>query len=174
MFGIVLLSAALTPVAWATWTQPQLDHEVIRSVQMAVAVVDKLDDWFAHYGVERVRIGLELPIYNHNAVTHAKQWRLIQTVEDTLCGLAQYSGVEVDLYEVGPSASKKALTGKGDATKIEMVAASPFRDLAASQDVREALADAFGHALAAGHGVIGWRLNNLRRQFLAPAYEGKA
>lgn len=174
MLGLVLLTSTLTPVAWCTWHQEPIEHEMLRSVQLSVAVVDKLDQWFDKFKIERVRIGLELPVYTHNPLTFSKQWRLIQTLEDTLWGLTQYSHVELDLYEVGPTFSKHALTGNGAATKNEMVAASPFAKTAASPAIREALADAYGHAVAAGRSPVGWRLNNFRREHLAPEYEGEA
>lgn len=141
MTGMVLVDHLGELVAYAAFGRRPGEHEAKRAVLHANDVIDVVRGWIDMSG--RLRVGIETPVYTQNPATFAKQWRLVQEIEGFLMGM------DVELVEVGPTTSKRVLTGSGLADKAAMVAASPFAGLPMPEDKREALADAWGHALAA-------------------------
>lgn len=150
MMGVVLLDrAGDTRTTWTLGSPPGAP-EYRRAVSAAVAVACTVDQW-AEMLDAPLWVGIEVPFYNNNAPTYAKQVRLVQELEHQLAGLQACDRI----YEVAPATSKRALTGDGRADKAAMVAASPFAGrVDMSRESREALADAYGHALAVRTGRL--------------------
>jgi Holliday junction resolvasome RuvABC endonuclease subunit len=98
-----------------------------------------------------VRFAIETPVMNkvRNVKTFSLQWRLVQELLVT-----PIVGTDVTAIEVHNTAVKVAATGKGNASKDEVVDASPFyHEMFGVTDTAhasvEALADAWAIALCA-------------------------
>jgi len=127
--------------------------------------------WVHSYQIQFLEIGLEMPVYNRNVVTYAKQRSLIQAIEAGLCRHVAPFVEECWLSEPTPSESKHLATGNGAADKAEVLRASPFpsffrastkdegsRDLSDvwiyyNQTSMETLGDAWSHSLAVANAV---------------------
>ena len=146
MTGMVLVDSFGDVVSeWAGARAPG-EHEASRAALHAGVIGVQMANMVCMMPLCTLRVGIETPVYSGNALTFSKQWRLIQAIEQMLLGFPK---VHIELAEIVNSTSKKVLTGNGGADKDAMVAASPYAgrtDLATS--VREALADAYAHALA--------------------------
>ena len=101
-----------------------------------------------------VRVAIERPIYNKNALAFEKQWRLFQALLHHLTLMCD--GVS----EVSNGSAKVAMTGGGKASKDEMVAKASFPlDPFTTAADREAVADAEGimRAYSKGTYIYGTR-----------------
>ena len=98
------------------------------------------------YGIDKLLVGIEYPVVKGrggkiNVTNYRKQASTIAVIELQLAHFGAHL-----LVEINPSEAKMAATGKGNATKLQVVAASPFRGTGPSI---EAMADAWAIALAA-------------------------
>ena len=154
MTGIVLVDPTGEVIDEFASSYPPVvgEPEYLRASRMAARLWAAIDIMLEKVPPGSVlRYGIETPVYTGNALTFSKQWRLVQAIEHRLQIVDDVTIVR-ELAEIGPTASKKLLTGKGDASKWDMVSASPYSgrvDL--DMATREALADAYAHANAAKH-----------------------
>jgi Holliday junction resolvasome RuvABC endonuclease subunit len=139
-----------TPVAWSTWSCASTEFEDIqRVVALASRVIDEILFWIAEYGIEKLDISIETPVYKRNAATFTKQVRLVQEIESGIFHIVAGELAECWVTEINPISSKVLSTGRGRATKEEMIAVSPFTNSKARKHTVETLADAWSHGLAA-------------------------
>ena len=102
----------------------------------------------AHDPFVAVKVAIERPIYNKNALAFEKQWRLFQAILHHLTLMCD--GVS----EVSNGSAKVALVGEGKASKETMVAHTsvPLGEFTTAAD-REAVADAEGICRAYDRGT---------------------
>jgi Holliday junction resolvasome RuvABC endonuclease subunit len=148
--GLVLLDPKNKVRAYATMKDAARGNaDVLRARHLATRVAGMIANWFIQHELRDPVVCIELPVYTGNPVNFGKQIRLIQEIETRLHVYARR------LIEVNPTQSKKLATGRGDATKPVVIAASPFHEdggllpKEARYATREALADAWAHAQAA-------------------------
>jgi hypothetical protein len=157
--GMVLLDPSQMYRAGATFTAPRhLSSDLERIVNLGASVTGMLAAWTVKYGFQRVLLGMEYPIVKSgNVATYRKQVSLLHEIESRLWDQWILShktygkdATLVRIAEINPSVSKRILTGDYQADKSAMIAAGPFEG---RDDIplltREALADAYGHAMAA-------------------------
>jgi len=129
----------------ATYTcSPQGVPDICRIVSMANSVVNLITEWLDHYGIESVDVAIEHPVYKRNAKAFKLQ---VQLYEEIMSGLFhQHAGLLDELWvtEVNPQTSK-SLAGCGPREKP--VEQSPFAKFDVPKATKEALADAWAHAL---------------------------
>ena len=140
-----------TLVEWRTFSCPPNDEDLTRVVSLASTAVETVIEWVEEYGIERLDVSIEMPVYTHNAASYTKQIRLLEEIESglfyTVTGLVN----EMHLTEVFPTTSKSLLTGSSRADKDRMV--SEFEKMSgvvleARRETKEAVADAYAHSLA--------------------------
>ena len=152
MTGIVLVDPTGEVLADFAAAHPpvigQPEHErAVRFTTQLWAAIDQMLEKIPPDSV--LRYGIETPVYTGHPVNFSKQWRLVQEIEARLHANSMLD-MPVQLAEIGPTTSKKLLTGKGDADKRDVIMAGPYRNRPDLRDVtREALADAYAHAHAA-------------------------
>jgi Holliday junction resolvasome RuvABC endonuclease subunit len=154
--GLVMLDWHLKVRAFATATcKPRGKSDVARACSLGGHIVDLVRQWVLDYNIRNLTIGMELPVLTKNPVNYSKQVRLVQEIESgllmTVAGLIEPG--PCTLLEFGPSTSKRAATGDGSADKLQVINTSPFA-LAVmpeklANNTREALADAWAHAITA-------------------------
>lgn len=152
--GLVLLNPEGHYVTGVTFRAAKEGADLERIGNLADAIVGAIRTWFFDYQIHGALVAIETPILRgggpgYNVVTYRKQVSLLHEIERQLWAWAMRSE-RIRIAEINPMASKRAATGSGAATKDDMVAASPF---SGRDDIprpsREALSDAWGHALAA-------------------------
>lgn len=152
--GVVILSPELDVLACSSWTAPK-GNDLERCISLAGTVAA----WVFQQvpaGTGAIEIGLETPVLTGSPVVFAKQWRFLSLLEYFLYAESKKFSRSITLTEVTPTESKKALTGYGTADKEDMINYSPFTDAHnMRQSTKEAVADAYGHAIAARKGFGG-------------------
>lgn len=145
--GLVLIAPGKKLKAFATFRAPQGIHDSCRAIGLTKAIGEQILDWLEPLALinANVLVGIELPVYTGNAVVFTKQVRLIQEIEAWLSAILSTAR----LIEIYPTESKFILTGRGGANKEEMINASPFKKMSMPRETQEALADAWGHGIAA-------------------------
>lgn len=191
--GMVLLSPEGHYVAGTTFKATKTGADLARIVNLAAAMVNVIQSWVSQFEIQEMLLGVEYPIVKRGAggsvsvENYRKQINLLHEFEAGLWRwhnmndfLRKYPMVhetplmKVHIAEVNPTSSKLAATGKGSADKDEMIYSSPFqkRD-EIKRPTREALADAWAHAIAArlvmGEGRL-IELEALARERLAPQF----
>lgn len=144
MTGLCLLDPDGTPKAAACLKAEGPEQvDLVRYSRLSCGVSDALIKWCRLFSIDELMIGIEYPVMKaSNVVNYRKQASTIAIMELQLVG--EFS---VDyLVEVNPTEVKKAATGRGDATKAEIIKASP---LTGSGKAVEAMADAWAVAVAA-------------------------
>ena len=157
----VVLRLGTKDLSWATMKcGPSEGTPFQRATKVADKISEVLVSMIEEHQITHLDISIETPFYNKNPATFELQWRLIQQIETFLwIVLSEYLD-ELWVTEVGPTTSKHLLTGSGKADKDMMVAASPFADSdILDRDDLEAIADAWGHSLAA------WERAGLRTDY---------
>jgi Holliday junction resolvasome RuvABC endonuclease subunit len=135
-------------VSIATMACPPGKDPIVRATSLSAEVIMWLHDQIEDRGIKVLQVAIETPIYNKNPVTFEKQWRLVQDIQSGLLFVIASMLKSCAVVEVPPTTVKRLATGKGKATKAEMVAASPFEGLDVGQSTKEALADAWAISLA--------------------------
>jgi Holliday junction resolvasome RuvABC endonuclease subunit len=129
-------------VAWGVFsTEPGYDEE--RRVR---AICQEVDALLHNTALGVGLVVIEVPVGGKNVSALGKQWRLFQGLETQLRRFGT-------VCRVNPRTSKKAATGKGNATKDTVYAASPIRDKALTKANHFTLADAWAHAQAGLRGL---------------------
>ena len=149
---LVLVDGKRKPQHWATFRcPPKGDENLCRAVSLASEIVSLVVLWVEEHNIQRLSIGIETPIYNQNALAYEMQVRLLQEIESGLLHLVGAITKDCWLVEVPPGTSKLLATGSGRATKEDMVKAMPeeMQRMGQTRATKEALADAWGHSLAA-------------------------
>ena len=118
--------------------------DICRVTALAGAVIDLLTEWQARFDVGRWDVAIEYPVYKRNAKGFQRQIQLYESIMEGV--LFQISGLMEECWvtEVNPMTSK-SLAGCGPREKP--VDQSPFKDLTIPKASKEALADAWAHAL---------------------------
>ena len=140
-------------LAHQTYSVSRGECACMRVVSLADVIVGKIDDWIFQYDICVLDTAIETPIYNSNPKGFELQWRLVQAIETGIIDVLDGFVGEIWITEVGPTASKKLSTGRGNANKPEIAAASPFEE----EDFPNTnsfytIADAWSHSLAAWEG----------------------
>lgn len=175
MTGVVVINPERKVESWAAFSLKPAGAEHARAMRMSSGIALWLFSKLSHLDDE-IWFSMEMPVYTHNPQTFIKQVRLVQAIESRLLftvGLSESKFVY--LAEVQPSASKRIATGKGNADKADMVLASPFANLdpGITWDIREALADAWAHGMAAEEATTkSWRLDVPSGGTLLPVAQG--
>ncbi len=180
--GMVLLAPEGHYISGITFTAPRNGQQDLqRIVNLADTIVATVKSFVYDHKIREMLIAVEYPILrggdaHYNVETYRKQINLLHEIE---AGLWRWHNDaqpgKVHIAEINPTASKRAATGRGDASKDDMVAASPFarRERDMRRPTREALADAWCHAitarLAAGVGRL-IELEDLVKERLAPKF----
>lgn len=155
MTGMVLLDDKHEVCAWAAYSCPPGPPNFRRALSLSRHIYDRMRNWRLEYSIDALRVGLEMPIWKRNPSTFSLQWRTIQMMEASIWELSSHfiggknDGQNVELVEVNNKSAKLQLAHDGDADKDAMVAASPFKILKINKDIKEAIADAYAHALVA-------------------------
>ena len=118
--------------------------DICRVTALAGAVVDLLTEWQEAYSIEAWDVSIEHPVYKRNAKGFQRQIQLYESIMEGI--LFQISGWmdECWVTEVNPMTSK-SLAGCGRSEKP--VEQSPFAKSDYTIATKEALADAWAHAL---------------------------
>jgi Holliday junction resolvasome RuvABC endonuclease subunit len=153
--GVCLLDGDGNPVTASTIKadsarRPDLERifRLSRTVAREVALMASRMPFDA-----QLRVGIEYPIQRAgNVVNYAKQICTLYAIEHEM--LAQ--DFEVELVEINPTSVKQAAVGAPDATKREIIAASPF---VGEGHTVETMADAWAIAVAARGATYGMLLN---------------
>lgn len=139
------------PLEWFTWTAGTGD-EFSRAMAMAQCVVDALVLLTSEYELEdaELLVCIEMHVWKQNAVTYRKQTRLLEETEAGIHAMLVPLVNQLMLIEHMPGTAKRLATGRGSASKADMVKAAArwfgnFKKL--KQPTREALADAWAHSL---------------------------
>jgi Holliday junction resolvasome RuvABC endonuclease subunit len=146
-----------TMLGWVTLSSPPDDADTLRAIAMADQVLMEILGWINTYKITELDVVIELPVYNHSAVTYTKQVRLLEEIQARLYQLLP-SGVQATMTEVYPATSKAYLTGDARAKKNAMVAvlykqqAHMFGNVVLGTHTAETIADAYAHSLCFGHG----------------------
>ena len=132
---------------------------------MAVAdlAVGTITRWADELAIDRLDIGIEMHVWKTNTVTYRMQSRLLHALEADFWVVGCSDGYkELYITEVGPSTSKRLLTGNGKATKAEMVeACASWLPADVSRHTRETLADAYAHSLICWNEALGMERRDL-------------
>lgn len=163
--GMVLLSPEGHYLSGVTFRAAKEGQDLERIVNLADSIVGVVKSWVHEHSIKEVLIGVEYPILrggtpSYNVEAYRKQVNLLHEIETALwrwnSTWPPFSqphttpAVQVRVTEINPTASKRAATGSGSATKDDMILASPFeRRDEIKRPTREALADAWAHAVAA-------------------------
>ncbi len=150
----------LTPIAWATFNSPTGHSTLARAMALGTEVVSQILAWVHEYGIKKLDIAIELPIYSYNANSYEKQIRLLQEIESGIFYMVAGVCEECWVTEINPRQSKLLATGNGNANKDEVIVCSPFKDYkefspSIKKPTVEALADAWAHANATWEGQQG-------------------
>ena len=145
-------------LAWATFScTDTCAPDLTRVLSLASEIVDTLVRWVDELGITRLDISIELPILKKgkymNPLAYAKQNRLIQEIESGIFYRVAPELQECWVTEVYPSTSKAMATNHGGATKDEILAVSPFKDLKLPIDTKRTVADAWAHGLCTWKGA---------------------
>lgn len=153
--GVVLCRDADEPelVQWVTYScPPGGDEDLTRVVSLGGAVVDCVLGMIYDEGIDQLDIGIEMPVYKHNAATFTKQIRLVEEIQSGIFHLATGEVDQMYMTEVFPSTSKMLLTEDARADKRKMI--SSFEKLTGHQwedgvtlHTKETVADAYAHSL---------------------------
>lgn len=143
--------------------------DVRRVLSLAERIVDTLVEWLdkfdtdpsdEDYSTLEVDISIELPVMGRkkgelrNPQAFAKQMRLIQEIETGILFRVAGECKECWVTEVYPATSKTMATNYGQASKEQILAASPFKDMTeVPLTTRKTLADAWAHALCTWKGA---------------------
>jgi len=124
--------------------------DLVRYARLAQGVEKWIEKMCRDYSIDKLLIGIEYPIVKGragkvNVANYRKQASTVAAIELRLA----FAGFDA-LVEVNPTEAKIAATGHGDATKAEIIVASP---LAGSGPSVEAMADAWAIAMAARDNV---------------------
>ncbi len=106
------------------------------------------------------RIGIETPWVPRGGERANMQSALkVAGVHDICLVASVWGGAPLSIEDIAPSTAKKALTGRGNATKALMIDAA--KTILGDQTLIEDEADAFGIALATWDRIVGvrWSLN---------------
>lgn len=146
-------------LAWATFScTDTADPDVTRVLSLAAAIIDVLVGWIDALGVEEVDISIELPFLRKgrygNPQSFAKQMRLVQEIESGIYFRVAADVKQCWVTEVYPATSKVMATNDGGATKDEILAVSPFKDMTkVALETKRTLADAWAHSLCSWGGT---------------------
>lgn len=135
---------------WVTYSCPSGSEDLARVVSLASSVVHAILDFVQRYEIEELDIGIELPIYNHNAATYTKQIRLLEEIESGIFFTVTDEVEQLFLTEVYPTTSKVLLTGNSKASKQDMIFSYQMANgeiESKVQHTRETVADAYAHSL---------------------------
>jgi Holliday junction resolvasome RuvABC endonuclease subunit len=139
-------------VEWVTFSCPSgSDEDLTRVVSLASSVVHAVLDFIQRYEIEELDIGIELPVYKHNAATYTKQIRLLEEIESGIFFTVTGEVEQLFLTEVYPTTSKSLLTGSAKADKNAMISAYVQYNGEIgtnNQHTRETVADAYAHSLS--------------------------
>ena len=189
---MVLLAPEGHYLSGITFRAAKEGPDLQRIVNLADVIVATLKSWVFDHKIKGVLVAIEYPILrggtpSYNVETYRKQVNLLHEIEAAMWrwsndryGMATSiddptrGHAEIKIAEINPTASKRAATGSGSASKDEMIFASPFeRRDDVRRPTREALADAWAHAVAARQIVGVGRLVELEflaRERLAPQF----
>lgn len=128
---------------------------VLRAQAIAARLVGRVIKWVERHQIAELEAAVELPVYTSNADGFGKQYATVQAIEAALMQYVAPMLERFTLAEPIPSESKKAATGRGNAKKPEIYAASPFPDLprmvaGLKEDSLMTLGDAWAHSLTVG------------------------
>lgn len=124
----------------------------LRAQAIAARIVGRVIKWIEQHQISDLDVAVELPVYTSNADGFGKQYATVQAIEAALLEHAAPMLERMWVHEPHPSESKKAATGKGNATKVEIYSASPFIHMprliaGLKEDTILTLADAWAHSL---------------------------
>jgi Holliday junction resolvasome RuvABC endonuclease subunit len=124
---------------------------MLRAQAVAAHLVGRILLWITKHGITSLDIGIETPIYNSNADSHAKQWCTVQAIEALVATHVSPALQRCWITEVGPSVSKRLATGEGNADKAKVYSYSPFPSVQLAQHLSDhskfTLGDAWAHSL---------------------------
>lgn len=146
-------------LAWATFSCTGTKNpDLARVLSLASAVIDNMLRWIVEFKILDLDIGIELPILGRgrnrtvNPQAYAKQYRLVQEIESGIYYRVAPEVRECWVTEIYPATAKNLACNYGDATKAEIIEASPFI-IDEPLDVLEAIADAWAIGLSTWGGV---------------------
>ena len=118
--------------------------DICRITALAGVVIDLLTEWQDKYSIEAWDVAIEYPVYKRNAKTFQRQIQLYESIMEGI--LFQISGLMEECWvtEVNPMTSKSLA---GCARNEKPVDQSPFAKTRDPKATKEALADAWAHAL---------------------------
>lgn len=149
--GVVLLRGPEVK-EFAVYSRGPGEPAFQRTAYLGEKILNTLHQWLLRYGIERLDVAIETPIWKKNAHNFELQWRLVHHIE---FGLWVWVSSETRLWvtEVPPTTSKKLATGDGRASKETVAEASPFLRANFPDDTTwTTLGDAWAHSRAAWGG----------------------
>lgn len=165
--GVVLYSDDEEGILrWATFRCPAHGQaSAARAASLADHVINEIVRWVEKHEVTHLDVCIEIPFLGRSVESYQKQMRVVQEIESGL--LFRLSGELIELWvtELAPSQAKSLACNYGQATKDQVIAASPFATSTPgtreplSNSTVEALADAW----AIGQGA--WAVKGKRFNF---------
>lgn len=149
-------------LAWATFQcPPKGQSDAARAASLADHVINELVTWIERFDIQHIDICIEVPFMGKNVASFQKQIRVVQEIESGI--LFRLAGEVKELWvtEIGPTQAKRLATYNGQASKQEVIEASPFNrrpESKADLSTLEAIADAWAIGLAAWE-IMGGRFN---------------
>ncbi len=143
-------------LAWATLACTVTKvPDLARVLSLADMVVTTLLRWVEDFEIQDVDIGIELPVLGSNPKSFSKQYRLVQEIESGIYYRIAPEVRQCWVTEVYPTTSKSLACNYGQASKADIIEASPFSVEIERErlDVVEAIADAWAHALSTWKGT---------------------
>lgn len=119
--GVVVMDDVRTPIGYATFAADEAHHSsAMRAWDLADRIFAWLEDLLYNYREIPPVLAIEKPIMGRNVENYEKQMRLFQSIITVL-------GPFVDkIMEYNPVVIKKAATGDGKASKLDIICASPL------------------------------------------------
>ena len=160
--GVVLYTDATPDILdWATFScPPHGQAAAARAASLAEHVLVELIKWVATYQITNLDVCIEIPFLKRGRVdSYQKQMRVVQELESGILFRLSSEVMELWVTEVSPTQAKLLACNYGQATKEQVVAASPFSAYPMdAQTTLEAVADAWAIGQAAW-AVKGKRFN---------------
>lgn len=140
---------------------------VMRSMSICIPMIETLLAWIQKYSIDFLEVCVEEPIYSGNPKVLMMQMSLYLMIQIYVYDYLAPHLQELYLTTVNNKTSKSKLAHNGNATKQDMINASPWaNDDEVTYNQAHTLADAYAHSLSALKEQ--YPLHKLR-QYMVPA-----
>lgn len=135
----------------ACWRNEETQQwSVLRSMSICIPMIETLLGWVQKHDIDFLEVCIEEPIYNNNPKILMMQMSLYLMIQIYVYDYLVPHVQELYLTVVNNKTSKSKLAHDGNATKQQMIAASPWAgDKDVTHNQAHTLADSYAHSLSA-------------------------